>query len=673
MNTRIPKAAGRKAPFRAGHSYSTPPADAMITEGDMQMSPSPWHKPTISRDGPTSEEIYPNEHLFCTEAQRQEIYPSPCKSLSPPSTLEVLDFPEELAQMIKSTHEPDDLRGLADAFGQASKTPPITQQSLSELDINTIIANIKLRHNVNFDRDVSFRPNFDGDKGIQKRMEREKYWTALEAELELYATLFQDTPFSQHRKGSHWVGLTQHAKCRIPIIFKTIQDVLKSLVPEHDHARVDEHLDVSMLMQEIERGVCDLVRLAEWMAQLLKEHCAPMRDAMVDSMVNSIREGVANQSSTQIVRGLRELLGILEAMKLDVANHQIKNLKTLLIEDTIKFEKRHHLDVLLSPRPHISIENAQTWYVCAARDFAELYPTQPRDIPHAQFEVFARAVVAQFFKRGGYHGFPDTFYLDQDRLQNLQAETEDLVHMEICMDSFTVLLKQIGHDGSVPLSSRYQLHTSLLAIMGDAICYGSQKWFQNSEALSLEILRQASLVARQTVTYSHDTLSDANELLCSMFSGTSGTQNTQVQGTLVQLVLACTKRYVNSSPSDLFHNLAPVTNTILPSRTHFPYLHKANTSSSPQAQSLEASKWQDVSNRISHIILLHWRVWDCIAYVQDDSERAMTPIGADCATLSPQARAQTSESKARVIIAIRSRDGPECGQENHVAQQTPSR
>jgi hypothetical protein len=110
--------------------------------------------------------------------------------------------------------------------------------------------------------------------------------------------------------------LIQHAKRRIPVMFQTIQEVMKSLVPDRDHSRVDEHLDVPMLMQEIERGVCDQVRLAEWMAQLLKEHCAPMRDGLVDEMVNKTREGVEQHKSAKIVEGLRQLLAILEAMKL---------------------------------------------------------------------------------------------------------------------------------------------------------------------------------------------------------------------------------------------------------------------------------------------------------------------------------------------------------------------
>jgi hypothetical protein len=41
-----------------------------------------------------------------------------------------------------------------------------------------------------------------------------------------------------------------------------------------------------------------------------------MRDGQVDAMVNTIRSGVTERSSAQIVEGLRDLFGILETMKL---------------------------------------------------------------------------------------------------------------------------------------------------------------------------------------------------------------------------------------------------------------------------------------------------------------------------------------------------------------------
>jgi hypothetical protein len=234
-------------------------------------------------------------------------------------------LPEQLAELIMNMIPGPEGEKLGDAFQSAAELPPITIQSLSELDVGNIITNIKLRHDVNFDRDLSFRPNLDGVKGHEKSKASKNYWAALVAELELYDRLFQGTP--PLCNSAKWIETVRHAQRRIPKMFQTVREVLKSLVPDRDHSRVDEHLDVAKLMQEIERGVCDLVRLAEWMSHLLKEHCAPMRDDSVDKMVESIRTGVAGNDHRSIVQGLCELLGILETMKLVSSSHFVTRLR----------------------------------------------------------------------------------------------------------------------------------------------------------------------------------------------------------------------------------------------------------------------------------------------------------------------------------------------------------
>lgn len=223
-------------------------------------------------------------------------------------------LPDPLAELITNMMPGDKGEDLAYAYRYAPEPPPVTKQSLSELDIGNIVQNIKLRHDVNFDRDLSFRPNLDGAKGQEKLRATQKYWMALEAELALYDRLFRGSPSLATVAG--YPKIVEQAQRRIPKMFETIRDVLKSLVPERDHSRVDDHLDVEMLMQEIRRGVCDLVRLAEWLAHLLKEHCAPMRDELVDRMVQRTRSGVVSNESSCIVAGLCELVSILEAMKL---------------------------------------------------------------------------------------------------------------------------------------------------------------------------------------------------------------------------------------------------------------------------------------------------------------------------------------------------------------------
>jgi hypothetical protein len=688
MDTRTPKAASSNTSTlrTARHSFVQSSADTLLSEG------STWHG-SLPSHGPSQGKRYPTECGSRTETSEENTSQLACSlSSASPTPQHYLDYPEELAQMILMMRDGQYNEELAEAYREASDLPPITKQSLSELDIHHIITNSRLRHDVNFDRDLSFRPNLDGAKGQQKRKATGQYWKALEAELELYTRLFHGAPPPRVQTGDRWAGLIRTSQRRIPVMFQAIQDILKSLVPDRDHARVDEHLDVPMLMQEIERGVCDLVKLAKWMSQLLKEHCAPMRDGLVDGMVTTIQTGVAEGSSAQIVDGLRELFAILETMKLvscmlpcidhiltqlqDVANHQIRNLKTLLVEDTVNFEKHHHLDRLVSHRSRVNVDAAQTWYSRAAWEFSNQLSAQPRSMQQAQLDVFVRAVIAQLFNRNGRHEFPETFYLDQDRLRSLKAEIEDLIHMEVCMDAFVVFLKQFGHDSSASSSTRQQLHASLLAVMGNAMGHGSHQWVMNSEALSLEILRQASLIANQPQTFSLDALSHANELLLHMFYNSFNTHNPRLEATLFSRVISCTERHTRSTAMDLFNSLVPIGSTTPPPPpTHFSHL----TSIFNHTLNPETARWQDIANRITHIVLLHWRVWERIAYVQEDgSERSTSLAGQEPAAPSPQnnqstqARLQTSEHEPHMGLTMKTGDSIEAGQETLAPHQTPS-
>ena len=53
-------------------------------------------------------------------------------------------------------------------LASAEFSPPMTKATLSELDVNKIVHNPKLRHDINFDPDLHFRPNLDGGKGRRK-------------------------------------------------------------------------------------------------------------------------------------------------------------------------------------------------------------------------------------------------------------------------------------------------------------------------------------------------------------------------------------------------------------------------------------------------------------------------------------------------------------------------
>lgn len=189
-------------------------------------------------------------------------------------------------------------------YAHPDYAPPVTVHTLQELELRRVIANSKLRHDVNFDPHLHFRPNTDGIRGQRKRREADAYWDALYDEFKLCSE-FQ-------RAG--WVP--ERAIPRMCRVLYEVRGILRTLVPDHDMQIIDETLDVTLLMQQIRRSSLDYTRMAIWLSRILKSHCAPMRDAWVDEMVLQFRTANQVDDHWPLVDGIRMLFGILEAMKL---------------------------------------------------------------------------------------------------------------------------------------------------------------------------------------------------------------------------------------------------------------------------------------------------------------------------------------------------------------------
>jgi hypothetical protein len=180
----------------------------------------------------------------------------------------------------------------------------VTKATLSELDVNKIVHNPKLRHDINFDPDLHFRPNLDGEKGRRKTQKANHFWETMRTQLREYIA-----------NREQFEALEQTEWC-LPATLNAIRGILETLVPQRDRASVEETFNVDLLMQQFRKGVADLVKLAMWLSQLLKCHCAPMRDDWVDEMVTQLSNGDRNGDVAMLVAGMQNLLGVLEAMKL---------------------------------------------------------------------------------------------------------------------------------------------------------------------------------------------------------------------------------------------------------------------------------------------------------------------------------------------------------------------
>ena len=296
--------------------------------------------------------------------------------------------------------------------------PPVTKGTLSELDVTKIIHNPKLRHDINFDPELHFRPNTDGEKGRRKQQKAGLFWKALGEQLKMFV-VNRDEFMSRYGNGEEWC---------LPLLLKSVKEIIQTLVPSKDRAYLDEGLNVNLIMQQFSKGMADLEKLASWLSGVLKSHCAPMRDEWVEEMHTQLTTGNRNNDIDLLVGGMRNLLSVLEAMKLDVANHQIRCLRPILIEDTIHFEQRFFLkkirDGKLDPMP------ARDWY----SDMVSRYGALSAESNQAfgDMGVFMEAI-SRMVLPSHPDAFPDTLIFDEERLLKLRSDMLDAINLEICM------------------------------------------------------------------------------------------------------------------------------------------------------------------------------------------------------------------------------------------------
>ncbi|PYH93717.1 Tcp11-domain-containing protein [Aspergillus ellipticus CBS 707.79] len=479
----------------------------------------------------------------------------------------------------------------------AKRYPPVTKSTLSELDLPCIMSNINLRMDANFDRDLHFKPDLDGEKGRRKRKEAADYWEAMAVEIAIYA--FGATHERNNTGGDAPLDQRQTFEPRLPAMFETLQDVLKTLVPERDHPGVVQNLEVTLLMQQIQKGVLDMVGVATWLATLLKTHCAPMRDEWADQMVEQIRSGSELQNSIKIVGGLQTLFSILEAMKLDVANHQIRAFRVLLIEDTIPFLQEYFRGKI--ERDNFCVESSRLWYL----DVRERELRRMEKPAHTEgfwpISVLFRGVsdfLLQFYTPDG---FPETFVFDSDRLWQLRSCLQNLINLDICWFIFESYINAQKRYLSAPAQTYATFRTRIGSLMeeNDECLRGSPLWLKNVRCIALEIARFACAACCRDATVSDEVIVPIETALEWHLSNESGLFQ-YFQNSLREKLLAATsataKRYLNMSPL-----------AICESQRNHP-----QTPMSQQHYDVER-----ISMRLAHMGVLHWKVWAPILYVRE--------------------------------------------------------
>ncbi|RMJ27815.1 cAMP-mediated signaling protein SOK1 [Aspergillus sp. HF37] len=481
---------------------------------------------------------------------------------------------------------------------KSKEHPPVTKRTLSELDLPCIMSNINLRMDANFDRDLHFKPDLDGEKGKRKRREATDYWQAMAAEISIYE--YNACHGLEDSSGDDRDGTDQRQKFvpRLPAMLESLQDVLNTLVPERDHPSVIQNLDVSLLMQQIRKGVLDMVGLASWLATLLKTHCAPMRDEWADLMVEQISRGSQSQNPLGIVNGLQTLFAILEAMKLDVANHQIRAFRVLLVEDTVPFLREYFQSKI--ERDNFEVEASRSWYLDLLRDgnadrsADSFWPVS----------VMLHGLAELLLQFDHPEEFPETFIFDSDRLWQLRASIQNLVNVDISWYIFESYVHTQKRYLSEPAEIYSTFRYRILSLMEENEGWhrASPGWRKNVRCIALEIARLACAACYDNDVVSDEVIGPIEEAVEWHLSNESELFQ-YFQGAMQEKVFKTTSEFARK-----YLNMSPL--AICESQRSLP------ASSLPQQQ----YDLERIAMRLAHMGILHWRVWAPILYLSEGGE-----------------------------------------------------
>ena len=381
--------------------------------------------------------------------------------------------------------------------------PPINLQCLKEIDLQEIVKNPQLRHDIIFDPLLQFRPNLDGERGIKKKQLSDVYWKDVENELIVYAK--KPEVFDYNRT-------------RLVPLFDTLREVLLTIVPQKEAHQINNILDTELNVQELIKGSLVMTNLSNWLATLFKHHCAPMRDTYVDKMSNKFKEADAEASLPKFMDGLKLVFQILEAMKLDIANHQIRLLRPALLSNAVEFEKQYFNSLITSR--NALLKSSLVWFESKMNEYVSAGQVVVADkdnitIPEV-YKACIKSVISLLSCRKMVREFPTSLSFDHARLILLRADIRQLVCLLVCRLLFQQLVTNdatLDKPAKMYINGTYtnkKLKDEIISIITDE--HGNCRWTKNTLSISVHLCKVIEDLKREYAAKQKRALDDSEDV-----------------------------------------------------------------------------------------------------------------------------------------------------------------
>ncbi|GMM44640.1 Sok1 protein [Pichia kluyveri] len=346
--------------------------------------------------------------------------------------------------------------------------PPVNLHSMHEIDLQEVLKNPQLRHDILFDPQLQFRPNLDGERGKRKKNQSDNYWNMIKIETE---NLINDL--------DNKIILNENSP--IIVMFQCLKSILISLIPAKDIIQIEEIMDISLITQQLNSKCFNFINFSNWICSIFKLHCAPMRDPWVDELNNLFHKSCNNEKIeiNLLIEGFKTLFLILEAMKLDVANHQIRILRPLLCSSAVSFEKEYFKNAI--KRNKINFTSSIIWY---KRNLNNL-----RSKNYNSREILNYSILNLLSCSNMTRQFPNSLNFDNTRLLLLRADIRHIICTKLCLILYKTLIFQNNFDKSLLNNENIlNLKSEILNIIIDD--NGNSKWTKNLKNLSIHLINK---------------------------------------------------------------------------------------------------------------------------------------------------------------------------------------
>jgi len=186
------------------------------------------------------------------------------------------------------------------------------------------VTDMSLAHELAVNDDFKLKPAEPAENSIERQVRdivHKAFWDSLEEKMRTEPT--------DH---SYSLKLLQDVK----------ESLLELLLPQHTRLRqnIEEVLDLSLIEQRAEHGGVDFRYYADYVIGVMATLCAPVRDEQIAQL----------RQLTDIVPLYKEMCELLSLMRLDMVNFTINQLRPLVKEHSVEYERNKFKSLLATQK-----------------------------------------------------------------------------------------------------------------------------------------------------------------------------------------------------------------------------------------------------------------------------------------------------------------------------------